>query len=143
MNGIPEATPIRLMEEERAELLSLARSTKSAAGFAPLRILSTKVAERYPADLRRSHRLISSRARTLNTRSTKRLLSGQYRHPLRVVAFNAADGWARRQRDIARQVLTRASASHVATEAARGPCRLSRPIFLQIGGQCRWGIEFF
>ena len=29
MNGIPEATPIRLMEEERAELLSLARSTKT------------------------------------------------------------------------------------------------------------------
>src|SRR6516225_6113849 len=29
MNGIPEAIPIRLMEEERAELLSLARSTKT------------------------------------------------------------------------------------------------------------------
>ena len=29
MNGIPEATPIRLTEEERAELLSLARSTKT------------------------------------------------------------------------------------------------------------------
>jgi hypothetical protein len=26
------------------------------------------------------------------------LLSGQYRHPLRVVAFNTAEGWARRQR---------------------------------------------
>src|ERR1700757_5014402 len=29
MNGISEATPIRLTEEERAELLSLARSTKT------------------------------------------------------------------------------------------------------------------
>src|SRR5499427_5682764 len=29
MNGIPEATPIRLTEEERTELLSLARSTKT------------------------------------------------------------------------------------------------------------------
>src|SRR5260370_37388345 len=29
MNGIPEETPIRLTEEERAELLSLARSTKT------------------------------------------------------------------------------------------------------------------
>src|SRR5262245_11165507 len=29
MNGIPEATPIRLTEEERAELLSLGRSTKT------------------------------------------------------------------------------------------------------------------
>jgi hypothetical protein len=32
---------------------------------------------------------------------------GQYRHPLRVVAFNTAEGWARDVRaDIARQVLT-------------------------------------
>src|SRR5215468_1483454 len=29
MNGIPEATPIRLTGEERTELLSLARSTKT------------------------------------------------------------------------------------------------------------------
>jgi hypothetical protein len=37
------------------------------------------------------------------------LLSDQYRHPLRVVAFNTADGWARDvSADIARQVLTRA-----------------------------------
>src|SRR5215472_4300753 len=37
------------------------------------------------------------------------LLSGQYRHPLRVVAFNTAEGWARDlSADIARQVLTRA-----------------------------------
>ena len=37
------------------------------------------------------------------------LLSGQYRHPLRVVAFNTADGWALDvSADIARQVLTRA-----------------------------------
>jgi hypothetical protein len=36
-------------------------------------------------------------------------LSGQYRHPLRVVAFNTAEGWARDvSADIARQVLTRA-----------------------------------
>lgn len=35
------------------------------------------------------------------------LLSGQYRHPLRVVAFNTAEGWARDvSADIARQVLT-------------------------------------
>jgi hypothetical protein len=34
------------------------------------------------------------------------LLSGQYRHPLRVVAFNTAEGWARDvTADIARQVL--------------------------------------
>ena len=34
------------------------------------------------------------------------LLSGQYRHPLRVVAFNTADGWARDvSADIARKVL--------------------------------------
>jgi hypothetical protein len=34
------------------------------------------------------------------------LLSGQYRHPLRVVAFNTAEGWARDvSADIARQVL--------------------------------------
>src|SRR5262249_13024521 len=128
-------------------LLSLARSTKTEyrmrGRLCPLKDFVNESRRAVPSCLRRSHRLISSRARTLKTRSTKRLLSGQYRHPLRVVAFNAADGWARRQRDIARQVLTRASASHVATEAARGPCRLSRPIFLQIGGQCRWGIEFF
>jgi hypothetical protein len=37
------------------------------------------------------------------------LLSGQYRHPLRVVAFNTAEGWARDvSADIARKVLTRA-----------------------------------
>jgi hypothetical protein len=34
------------------------------------------------------------------------VLSGQYRHPLRVVAFNTAEGWARDvSADIARQVL--------------------------------------
>jgi hypothetical protein len=34
------------------------------------------------------------------------LLSGQYRHPLRVVAFNTAEGWARDvSADIARKVL--------------------------------------
>jgi hypothetical protein len=37
------------------------------------------------------------------------LLSGQYRHPLRVVAFNTAEGWARDvSADIARRVITRA-----------------------------------
>jgi hypothetical protein len=36
------------------------------------------------------------------------LLSGQYRHPLRVVAFNTAEGWARDvNADFARQVVTR------------------------------------
>jgi hypothetical protein len=35
------------------------------------------------------------------------LLSGQYRHPQRVVAFNTAEGWARDvSADIARQVLS-------------------------------------
>jgi len=35
------------------------------------------------------------------------LLSGQYRHPLRVVAFNTAEGWARDvSADIACHVLT-------------------------------------
>jgi hypothetical protein len=35
------------------------------------------------------------------------LLSGQYRHPLRVVAFNTAEGWARDvSAEIARQILT-------------------------------------
>jgi len=34
------------------------------------------------------------------------LLSGQYRHPLRVVAFNTAEGWARDvSAEIARQIL--------------------------------------
>ena len=34
------------------------------------------------------------------------MLSGQYRHPLRVVAFNTAEGWARDvSADIERQVL--------------------------------------
>ncbi len=37
------------------------------------------------------------------------LLSGQYRHPVRVVAFNTAEGWARDvSADIARRLLTRA-----------------------------------
>ena len=39
------------------------------------------------------------------------ILTGQYSHPLRVVAFNAAEGWARDvTEDIARAVLSRASA---------------------------------
>ena len=38
------------------------------------------------------------------------ILSGQYSHPLGVVAFNAAEGWARNvTEDIARAVLNRAS----------------------------------
>jgi len=37
------------------------------------------------------------------------ILSGQYSHPLRVVAFNTAEGWARDvTEDIARAVLDRA-----------------------------------
>ena len=37
------------------------------------------------------------------------LLSGQYRYPLRVVAFNTAEGWARDvTAEIAREVLARA-----------------------------------
>ena len=39
------------------------------------------------------------------------LLSGQYRHPLRVVAFNTAEGWARDvSADIARRLRTCARA---------------------------------
>ncbi|MGA7001786.1 MAG: hypothetical protein WCF47_20320 [Pseudolabrys sp.] len=41
------------------------------------------------------------------------ILNGQYSHPLRVVAFNAAEGWARDvTEDIARAVLSRASTEH-------------------------------
>jgi hypothetical protein len=57
------------------------------------------------------------------------LLSGQYRHPLRVVAFNTAEGWARDiSADITRKVVTRAlelgqdlpGAVHDFVERARG-----------------------
>ncbi len=42
------------------------------------------------------------------------LLSGQYRHPLRVVAFNTAEGWARDvTAEIAREVLARAGESEL------------------------------
>jgi len=38
------------------------------------------------------------------------LMSGQYRHPLRVVAFNTAEGWARDvTAEIARELLARAA----------------------------------
>jgi len=38
------------------------------------------------------------------------LLSGQYRHPLRVVAFNIAEGWARDVTgEVARELLARAA----------------------------------
>jgi hypothetical protein len=37
------------------------------------------------------------------------LLSGQYRHPLRVVAFNTAEGRERDVTEIAREVLARAA----------------------------------
>ena len=38
------------------------------------------------------------------------ILNGQYSHPLRVVAFNAAEGWARDvTEDIARAALSRVS----------------------------------
>ena len=41
------------------------------------------------------------------------IFNGQYSHPLRVVAFNAAEGWARDvTEDIARAVLSRASTEH-------------------------------
>jgi hypothetical protein len=37
-----------------------------------------------------------------------RLLEGQYRHPIRIVAFNTAEGWARdATEDIAREVIAR------------------------------------
>ena len=37
------------------------------------------------------------------------ILSGQYNHPVRVVAFNTAEGWARDvTEDVAREVLARA-----------------------------------
>jgi hypothetical protein len=42
------------------------------------------------------------------------LMSGQYRHPLRVVAFNTAEGWARDvTAEIAREVLARARESEL------------------------------
>jgi hypothetical protein len=42
------------------------------------------------------------------------LLSGQYRHPLCVVAFNTAEGWARDvTAEIAREVLARAGESEL------------------------------
>jgi hypothetical protein len=45
---------------------------------------------------------------TLGFPAPAALLSGQYRHPLRVVAFNTAEGWARDvSADIARKVVTR------------------------------------
>jgi hypothetical protein len=41
------------------------------------------------------------------------ILSGQYSHPLRVVAFNTAEGWARDvTEDIARTVLDRAQSEN-------------------------------
>jgi hypothetical protein len=41
------------------------------------------------------------------------ILTGQYSHPLRVVAFNTAEGWARDvTEDIARAVLKRADSDH-------------------------------
>jgi len=47
------------------------------------------------------------------------LLSGQYRHPLRVVAFNTAEGWAHDvSADIARQVLNCALELHDELPAA-------------------------
>jgi hypothetical protein len=43
------------------------------------------------------------------TRSSPDLLSGQYRHPLRMVALNITEGWVRDvSADIAREVRTRA-----------------------------------
>ena len=45
------------------------------------------------------------------------IFSGQYSHPLRVVAFNAAEGWARNvTEDIARAVLGRATATAAQSE---------------------------
>ena len=41
------------------------------------------------------------------------LLSGQYSHPIRVVAFNTAEGWARDvTEDIAQAVLSKAQHEH-------------------------------
>jgi hypothetical protein len=41
------------------------------------------------------------------------ILGGQYSHPLRVVAFNTAEGWARDvTEDIARAALSRAQSEH-------------------------------
>ena len=41
------------------------------------------------------------------------ILGGQYSHPLRVVAFNTAEGWARDvTEDIARAVLSKADSEH-------------------------------
>ena len=47
------------------------------------------------------------------------ILSGQYSHPLRVVAFNAAEGWARDvTEDIARAVLGRVRSDNRSIGAA-------------------------
>jgi len=49
------------------------------------------------------------------------LLSGEYRHPLRIVAFNTAEGWARDvSADIAGEVLARAAESY---QELPGPVR--------------------
>ena len=41
------------------------------------------------------------------------ILSGEYSHPLRVIAFNTAEGWARDvTEDIARSVLSLAQSEH-------------------------------
>jgi len=49
MNGISEATPIRLTEEERAELLSLARSTKTEYRMRQRAGIVLLAAEAWPA----------------------------------------------------------------------------------------------
>jgi hypothetical protein len=50
------------------------------------------------------------------------MITGQYTSPLRVVAFNLADGWARDvSRDIARAVIEKAqSDGRQPSESARG-----------------------
>src|SRR5262249_60309777 len=49
MNGIPAATPIRLTEEERAELLSLARSTRTEYRMRQRARIVLLAAEAWPA----------------------------------------------------------------------------------------------
>lgn len=47
------------------------------------------------------------------TTIVENILSGQYSHPVRVVVFNAAEGWARDvTEDIAQAVLSKANEGH-------------------------------
>jgi hypothetical protein len=51
------------------------------------------------------------------------LIDGQYDNPIRVIAFNTAEGWSRDvSEDIARDVQRRSDERHQALAARRQPC---------------------